>query len=63
MNALKLIIKRYEILAELADKRNDVRGYWKNIGAAEALQELENHLEKKNQRIARSPVDDHSPGK
>lgn len=63
MNALEIVIKRYELLSDLADKRNDVREYWRYTGAADALRELERHNEKKGERMARSQMDDHPPGK
>lgn len=61
---LKLAIRRYELLADLADREGDQRGFWMYTGAANALKEIEKeHEETKSKRLARSQVDNHPPGK
>lgn len=63
MNYVKLKMREYLLLAGEADRQGKVKDFWWYAGAAYALQEMENYLEKKSQRMARSPVDDHPSGK
>lgn len=61
---LKFSIRRYELLADLADREGDQRGFWMYTGAANALREIEKENEEtKSEHMARSQMDDHPSGK